>query len=91
MIYRYHPSDNDGRFPEGVPVLVRFPLHDDDNDRDAWPWLPGTVLEQCDGDEWYVVVEESALAEPDPAAPDRDWLYPACFRDSSEIRPAWGE
>ncbi|MEU7746844.1 hypothetical protein [Nonomuraea sp. NPDC049158] len=49
---KYLPNDNDGRFPEETLVLVRHPLRDDQNDdRDSWPWLPGTVLEQCGADE----------------------------------------
>lgn len=87
----YLPDDNDGRFPEDTPVLVRYPLRDDQNDdRDTWPWLPGTVLAQCGPDEWRVVVEVSLLAIPDPSVPTGDapenLLYPVCFRDSTEIR-----
>jgi hypothetical protein len=45
---------------------------------------------QCGSDEWHVVIEVPALAEPDPSVPNGDapenLLYPACFRDASEIR-----
>ncbi|WP_214326013.1 hypothetical protein [Nonomuraea sediminis] len=90
-INKRRPGDNDGRFPEETPVLVRYPLHDaQTNDRDSWPWLPGTILEQCGPNEWWIVVEAPALAEPDPSIPNGDapenLLYPACFRDSTEIR-----
>ena len=60
-------------FPEGTPVPVRYPLHDDQNDdRDSWPWLPGIVLAQCDPNEWRVVVEVPALPMPDPSMPNGD-------------------
>lgn len=36
------------RFPEDSPVLVRYPLPGaDQHDRDAWAWLPGSILSQC--------------------------------------------
>lgn len=66
-INKHRSGDNDGRFPEETPVLVRYPLRDDQTN--SWPWLPGTVLEQCGPDEWCLVVEVPALAEPDPAGP----------------------
>jgi hypothetical protein len=83
--------ENDGQFPEDTPVLVWYPPPSADNsDRGTWAWLPGSILSQCCADEWYVVVEAPALTEPDPSAPDgvapENLLYPACFRDSSEIR-----
>ncbi|MET8863614.1 hypothetical protein ABZW11_11710 [Nonomuraea sp. NPDC004580] len=91
MINEYLPDDNDGRFPEDTLVLVRYPLREDRNDaRDSWPWLPGTVLAQCGRDERRVVVEVPALAIPHPNVPNGDapenLLYPACFRDATEIR-----
>jgi hypothetical protein len=81
-------ADNDGRFPEDSAVLVKYPLtgEQEKGDRKDWPWLPGTVLGQCGPDEWHVVVDGvEELAEPDPDDPG-EVLYPACFRDSSEIR-----
>lgn len=83
-------EDNDGRFPEDAPVLVKFPMPgDEDKDRADWPWLPGTVLGQCGPDEWHIVVDGvSELAEVDPQNPNGGPLYPACFRDSSELRRA---
>jgi hypothetical protein len=84
-------AENDGRFPDDAPVLVRFPLKDSDP-RDDWPWLPGTILGQCPGynhapgDEWHVVVDgRGDLAEPDPETPG-EWTYPACFRTADEIQ-----
>ena len=62
----------------------------DARDRNAWAWLPGSIVSQCGPDEWCVVVEDPELAEPDTSLPDGDapenLLYPLCFRDSSEIR-----
>lgn len=82
--------ENDGRFPEDGPVLVRFPVTAaQEADREEWPWVPGTILGQCGPDEWHVVIDgRDDLAEPDPDAPadPAARLYPACFRDSSELR-----
>lgn len=88
-------ADNDGRFPEDAPVLVRYPLTDAQTaDREGWPWLPGTVLEQGGPDEWQVCMDGCyVLSFPDADRPrgadpsDPQWrLYPVCFRDSSELR-----
>ena len=87
--------DNDGRFPDETPVEVRYPCSkpDENGDRSAWPWLPGSILEQCGPDEWYVCVEvrELAVLRDGRRAPrgtaSRNLYYPCCFRDSSEIRP----
>jgi len=80
-------ADNDGRFPDDSVVLVRYPLPSDrQDDRTAWPWLRGTILGQCGPDEWHIVVDGvEELGEPDPDDSDGELLYPACFRDSSEI------
>lgn len=82
---------NSDPFPEGSTILVRYPLPGaEDDNRSAWAWLPGTVLQRCDVDEWYVVVEVPALAIPDPDVPNGDapenLLYPTCFRDARELR-----
>lgn len=89
-------EDNDGRFPDDSPVLVRYPLDDPPGDRADWPWVPGHVLGhvlgQCGPDEWWVVVDgDDRLAEYDPTGEDPDGpLYPLCFRDSSELRDVHG-
>ena len=82
------------KYPEGTPVQVRYPLTaEQKDDREAWPWLPGTVEEECGPDEWLIVVESrdvATLEDGSPApddVPDADVFYPLCFRDSSEIRP----
>ena len=77
---------NDGRWPDETPVLVRFPRdkQEERGSREAWPWLPGTVLEQVGPDEWQVLVEDPGLAE----ARDGDLWYPCVYRDGSELRPA---
>jgi len=88
-------EDNDGRFPVDSLVEVRYPRskQDENGDRPWWPWLPGSILEQCGPDEWYVCVEVRELAvlrdgRPAPrGTPPGDLYYPCCFRDSSEIRP----
>jgi hypothetical protein len=68
--------------------------HADPHDRDTWAWLPGSILSQCGRNEWHVVIEVPALAEPDPSIPNGDapenLLYPACFRDAGEIRAVTG-
>jgi hypothetical protein len=101
-------DDNDGRFPDESPVLVRYPLppfsqqkpgqSDAERlaelaaERKTWPWLAGTIEQQCGPDEWKITIEDRRLAElengsPAPeGAPGEDLLFPQCFRDSSEIR-----
>ena len=89
-------EDNDGRFPDDSPVEVRYPRNkqEEQGDRSAWPWLPGSILSQCGPDEWYVCVEarELAMLADGRPAPRRDsgrnLFYPCCFRDSTEIRRA---
>ena len=90
-----HDEDNDGKFPDESPVEVRYPRseQEEQGDRERWPWLPGTIVEQCGPDEWYVcvVARELAVREVGRAAagstPGDDLFFPCCFRDSSEIRP----
>jgi hypothetical protein len=55
---------NDGRFPDDSPVEIRYPQtrNEEQGDRSAWPWLPGSILEQCGPDEWYVCVQIRELA-----------------------------
>jgi hypothetical protein len=100
--------DNDGRFPDESEVLVRYPLSpaperqrgqsDEEHlavlraERATWPWLPGTIEQQCGPDEWLVTVGDRRLAEledrslaPD-GTPGDDLLFPQCFRDASEIQ-----
>jgi hypothetical protein len=87
-------EDNDGRFPDDSPVLVRYPRdkREEQGDRSAWPWLLGSILGQCGPDEWHVCVEARELAVLDDRSPapdgtaDEDLFLPCCFRDSSEIR-----
>jgi hypothetical protein len=88
-------EDNDGRFPDDSRVEVRYPRskREENGDRLAWPWLTGSILEQCGPDEWYVCVEVRELAvlgdgrRATDGTPEGDLYYPCCFRDSSEIRP----
>ena len=90
----YDDSDNDGRFPDESRVEVRYPRtrQEEQGDRSAWPWLPGTITEQCGPDEWQVCVEDRAVAvlrdgRPAPrGTASRNLYYPMCFRDSGEIR-----
>ena len=84
-------NGNDGPFREDSTVLVWYPPPGaDHHGMETWAWLPGSILEQCGPDEWRVVVEVPALAYPDPSLPNgnapENLLYPACFRDSSELR-----
>ena len=91
----HEDEDNDGKFPDESPVEVRYPRskQEEQADRDTWPWLPGTIVEQCGPDEWYVYVEVRDLAvlrdgrRPPGGTASRNLYYPCCFRDSSEIRP----
>ena len=91
----YEDEDNDGKFPDESPVEVRYPRskQEEQGDLEQWPWLPGTIVEQCGPDEWYVCIEvrELAVLRDGRRAPrgtaSRNLCYPCCFRDSSEIRP----
>jgi hypothetical protein len=90
----YDDNDNDGRFPDDSRVEVRYPRtrQEEQGDRSAWPWLPGTIERQCGPDEWQVCVEDRdvAVLRDGRRAPrntaSRNLYYPMCFRDSSEIR-----
>lgn len=91
--------DNDGRFPAGAMVLIRYPAPGMNaaDTRDAWPWWLGSV--ECQGapDEWQILVMGrvlgmDAFGQPAPAGtPDEEMYFPLCFRDSSEIRPCGDE
>jgi hypothetical protein len=74
-------------FPDDSWVEVRYPLtpEQEHGDRNAWPWLPGSVVSQCGPDEWQICVQSPELAIPDEAG---EATYPLCFRDSSELRPS---
>ena len=90
----YDDNDNDGRFPDDSRVEVRYPRtrQEEHGDRAAWPWLPGSIVEQCGPDEWRVCVEDRGVAVLRDGRParrntaSRNLYYPMCFRDSSEIR-----
>jgi hypothetical protein len=73
-------------FPEDSWVQVRYPLTAEQagGDRAAWPWLPGWVAAECGPDEWEICVQTPELA----AEHEGETVYPTCFRDSSELRPA---
>jgi hypothetical protein len=103
-------GENDGRFPDESEVLVRYPVHPGPDrrpgqsqaehlaamqaERETWPWLPGTVEQQCGPDEWLVTIEDRRLALLEDGRPaptgtaDEDLLFPQCFRGSSELRPS---
>lgn len=88
-------SDNDGRFPDDSLVMVKYPrtTADEHADRDRWPWLPGSIIQQGGPDEWLVCVEVRDLASLEdgrpvpPGTAEEDLFYPCCFRDAAEIRP----
>ncbi len=91
-------TDDDNPYPDGTPILVRFPRSQAEQqaDRDAWPYLPGMIEQRCGPDEWQVVVTDRQVAEAEDGtpAPDgtpaEDLYWPLCYRDRSEIklRPA---
>ena len=80
-------------FADDTPVMVRYPRTPEQlwGDRAEWPWLLGTILEQCGPDEWRVVVEDITVAvrkdgsKPAPRTPKSRLYYPCCLRDSSEL------
>jgi hypothetical protein len=86
---------NDGRFPDDSAVLARYPVggRRPASDREAWPWLAGTIEQQCGPDEWLVTLQDRRVAELEDGSPALegtpagDLLFPQCYRDSSELRP----
>ena len=88
----------DSMLTDETPVFVRYPRtpEEERGDRAKWPWLPGTILEQCGPDEWRVVIEDMSVAvrkdgsRPTPRTPRNRLYYPLCFRDASEIKLAGG-
>ena len=89
-------SEDGPVFTEDMAVMVRFPRtkEEEQGDRARWPWLPGTIVEQCGPDEWQVVIEDMSVAvrkdgsRPTARTPGNRLYYPLCFRDASEIRRA---
>ncbi len=89
----YHEL-SDGMLAEEVAVMVKFPRtkEEERGDRSRWPWLPGTIVQQCGSDEFQVVVEDMAVAvrqdgsRPTPRTPRRNLFFPMCYRDSSELK-----
>ena len=87
-------NDNDGRFPDDSRVEVRYlrTRQEEHGDRSKWPWLPGTIEQQCGPDEWQVCVMDKSVSvlRDGRRAPrntaSRNLYYPLCYRDSSEIR-----
>lgn len=72
-----YDQDNKGRFPDETPVEIRYPRskREEQGDREQWPWLPGTIVEQCGPDEWYVsgaLIGILATFEPPAATCGRD-------------------
>jgi hypothetical protein len=86
---------NDGRFPDDSAVLVRYPVdgHRPASDRQTWPWLAGTIKQQCGPMNGWPRWRTGAwpnwktAARPPAGTPDGDLLFPQCYRDSSELRP----
>jgi len=76
-------------FPDETPVLggSRATSREKRGSREAWPWLPGTVLQQCGPDEWQVCVEVRELAYPEGG----ELWYPCCIRDAGEAEAAPGQ
>ena len=86
----YDDSDNDGRFPDDSRVEVRYPRtrQEEHCDRTAWPWLPGSIVEQCGPDEWRVCVEDRGVAvlrdgRPAPRNTEPRNLSPGSSRGTS--------
>jgi hypothetical protein len=69
-----YDEDKDCRFPNDSAVEVRYPRtrQHEHGDRCAWPWVPGSTL------------DDGSLAPTGTA--DGELFYPCCFRDASEIR-----
>jgi hypothetical protein len=84
------------QFTEHTAVEVRYPRtpQEEQGDRAAWSWLPGTVLEQVGPDEYRICVEVRELAtledgrKPRKNTPAHKLFYPCCYRGRDEIRAA---
>ena len=87
-------SEDGPAFAEDMAVVVRYPRtkQEEQGDWAGWPWLPGTIVQQCGSDEWQVCVEDMSVAvrkdgsKPTPRTPTNRLYYPLCFRDASEIK-----
>ena len=75
---------NDPDFPDDSWVEVRYPLPGQHLDRSVWQWLPGWVAGQCGPGEWEICVQAPEVAMEH----DGETVYPVCFRDATELRPA---
>ena len=81
-------------FAEDMAVTVKFPRtkEEERGDRAAWPWLPGTIVQQCGPDEWQVCRRGHGRGRAQgrqPAHPPHageQAVLPAGFRDASEIK-----
>src|SRR5260370_8002065 len=88
-------EDNDGRFPDDSPVEIRYPRsrQEENGDRSAWPCLPGSIVNQCGPDEWYVCVEAPELVVGADGRPGGegpwplDLDYPCSFRATPPLQP----
>jgi hypothetical protein len=70
-------------YPDGSQVYTRYPLPDNqEDDREYWAWMPGTIAGRCAPDEWLIFVEHPMAAEFNE---EGELYYPGVFRDSSEI------
>lgn len=82
-------------YPNDAAVLVRYPRTkaEEQGDRSAWPWLPGSIVERCGPDEWRACVEAREVAvledgsRPPEDVPDDELLFPCCYRDHFELMP----
>jgi hypothetical protein len=79
-----NPATCENPYPDGSHVYTRYPLPGQEENREYWAWMPGTVAERCAPDEWLIFMEHPAAAEFDE---EGELYYPSVFRDSSEISP----
>ncbi len=76
---------NQGKYPDGLPVLTPFPLTAEQAqcDRAGWPWMHAAIVSRAGPDEWQVVIQDGRATIIDE---DGTPWYPVCFRDHTEIR-----
>lgn len=86
-------EENDGRFPDGSAVEVRYPptREEERGDRDQWPWFAAVIECQVAIDEWLVRLTAPELGRLEdgtmaPEGTEDDLFYAVCNRDSGEIR-----
>ena len=85
-----HMSMAHPEFPDDSDVMVRYPAPGmtASTPREAWPWMPGVIENQCGADEWMVTVYAREVAQlEDGSPPQRAPLAKTCGSRSASATP----